>query len=188
MKRVIPFLIAIALVATACGGSDSDDVASIDGTTVTTSDDARDVAASTEEALLDFGACMRDNGVPDFPDPMLAADGSVDFGARSGEDPFADVDDDVAQAAVEACIGLLEGAVFGPGGVDFDLNEIQDRLVEFAACMRDQGIELDDPDLSDFSIGGGPEGLFGDLDLEDPEVIAAAEECQYVFADFGVGG
>jgi len=185
-RKLFMLLTAIALVAAACGGSD-DDVASL-GTDSAIQQDIEEAAGNVddEQALLAFAACMRDNGVEGFPDPSLSADGSVDFGA-SGSDPFAGVDNDVAEAAVNACLSELEGVAFAPGGSDFDLNEIQDRLVEFAQCMRDNGIDFDDPDLSGFA-SGELSNPFGDLDITDPDVQAAVEECQPIFADLGLGG
>jgi hypothetical protein len=181
----------MALVLAACGGSDDDGVATLDDTTADASlqQSVEDAAGSAddEQALLAFAACMRDNGVDGFPDPILSADGSVEF-TGSGQDPFAGVDNDTAEAAVNACIGELEGVAFAPGGTDFDFNEIQDALVEFAACMRDNGIDFDDPDLGNFAFGEGDvESPFGELDLSDPAVVAAVEECQDVFTGFGLG-
>lgn len=191
MKRILLMIAALALIAAACSGSgDSDGVATLEDGGSESLTDIENAAADVtdEEALLAFGACMRDNGVTDFPDPVLNADGSVDFGATPGEDPFADVTEEVAEAAVSACIGELEGVAFGPGGVEFDLNEIEDRFVEFAACMRDNGVDIDDPDFSNLAPGGDGLNPFAGVDFEDPDVQAALEACQGVFADLGFGG
>ena len=190
MQRFIILLATLALVLAACGGSDDGGVATLEDTPSDselqqTVEDAAGTA-DDEQALLAFAACMRDNGVEDFPDPVLNADGSVEF-TGSGQDPFAGVDNDTAEAAVNACIGELEGVAFAPGGADFDLNEIQDALVEFAACMRDNGIDFDDPDLSNAFGDGEVANPFGELDLSDPDVVAAIEECQDVFTGFGLG-
>ena len=52
----------------------------------------------------------------------------------------------------------------------------EDALLALAQCLRDQGLEVADPD---FSGGGGPRGVFrgGGLDRSDPAVQAALEEC-----------
>ena len=105
-----------------------------------------------EERLLEFAQCMRDNGV-DFPDPVIEADGTVAFGRRPGRgrgQGLADIgrDPDLPTAR-EACADLLQGLPFGPGGNrDFDDAELQDSLLEFARCMRDNGIDIADPDFS----------------------------------------
>ncbi|MGI9667186.1 MAG: hypothetical protein ACR2N2_08810 [Acidimicrobiia bacterium] len=192
MKRTMLLLAGIALIVAACGGADDSQVASLDGGLQSQDESAESASQkSDEEALLAFSACMRDNGVEDFEDPIVNADGSVEFGALegSGTDPFGGVDREVVEAAFSACTEYLEGLSFGPGGADFDLTEIEDTFVEFAACMRDNGIEIDDPDFSNL-LGGGEGGSnavspFGDLDFADPEVRAALEECQEAFAGFG---
>ena len=188
MRRLLIPVIALALAAAACGGSGDDEVATLEDTASDLEQTVSDASdpVDDEQALLAFSACMRDNGVESFPDPSLNADGSVDFGATSGN-PFGDVDDDTAEAAVNACIGELEGAAFAPGGSDFDLTGMQDAMVEFAQCMRDEGIDFDDPDLSGIFSGGEIQNPFEDLDIEDPEVAAAVEECQDAFTGIGPG-
>jgi len=191
VKRLILIIMALALVLAACGGGDDEGVASLDNTTTTgaSSDgDGLTVTERDEQALLGFAACMRDNGVPEFPDPRLNADGSVDFGAD--DRPFAELDEDVVEAAFDACVDELEGVSFAPGGENFDMTAIEDTFVEFAACMREQGIDMPDPDFSSFLLGGGEDGIspFGDVDFDDPEVLAAVEECRDVFAGLGFGG
>jgi hypothetical protein len=188
VQRLITLIAVLAIALAACGSPD-DGVASLDDATADDLAGQQQQAEGVddEQALLAFAACMRDNGVEGFPDPRLDADGSVDFGASSG-DPFAGVDNDTAEAAVNACIGELEGLAFAPGGSDFDLTEIQDALVEFAQCMRDNGIDFDDPDLRSLVLGDGDlSNPFGELDLSDPDVAAAVERCQDVFTGIGPG-
>jgi hypothetical protein len=86
-----------------------------------------------------------------------------------------------------------------------DPSEMENQLVTFAECMRDQGItDFPDPDLSDFGpgTGGGPRvetnegategpltaGLFQGVDFTDPAVQAAAEACQGEFGGPPSGG
>ena len=143
---------------------------------------------SDEERLLAFAGCMRENGV-DFPDPVVEADGTVTFGFRpgggagGGDQGLQDVGRDPdLPAAQEACGDLLEGLAFGPGQGGFDLIELQDTLLEFAQCMRDNGVDMGDPDLSRFGPGGNdddqPGGPFGAIDVNDPDFAAAFEVCQ----------
>jgi hypothetical protein len=47
--------------------------------------------------------------------------------------------------------------------------------------MRDEGLEVADPDFSTTSGQGGG-GMLGDLDRTDPAVTAALEVCQADFA------
>lgn len=197
------------LMLAACSGSDDDGVASLNnGQTNDATDDgagdATGAAATDEEALLAFAQCMRDNGVENFQDPVIGDDGGVGFGFGPGpggggdDGQFGGVDQETVQAAFEACSENLQGVAFGPGGGNFDPSEIQDNLVEFAACLREQGLQVDDPDFSNFGPGGGDAdggdlgqggGIFGgDLDPGDPDVQAAIEVCQESLGGFGPGG
>ena len=202
-SRLLSIGLAALLLVGACGGVAADDggLATLesgesDETTTTTS---AATEADTEEAALEFSQCMRDNGVPEFPDPSFTeGGGGIIVGGPDGEDPGFDPQSDEVQAAFEACGELLEGAAFGPGGGDFDATELQDNLLAMAECLRDQGLEVDDPDLSNFGPAAGgpppddeegvtedgevPQGqgfsIFGDVDLDDPDVQAAMEVCQ----------
>ena len=201
-RRQLSIGLAGLLLVGACGGVAADDgglatLESGDSDETTTTSVATE--ADTEEAALEFSQCMRDNGVPDFPDPNFSeGGGGVIVGGPDGEGPGFDPQSDEVQAAFEACGEVLEGAAFGPGGGNFDPTELQDSLLAMAECLRDQGLEVDDPDLSNFGpAAGGPppnsdegeseagEGtevrafpLFGDLDMDDPDVQAAMETCQ----------
>jgi hypothetical protein len=207
VRRSLFVIAVLALVLTACGGSGSEGVASLqDPKETDTTLDGADAGATNEEAVLAFAQCMRDQGVEGFQDPIIGEDGSVGFafggpGGPGDEDggPFGGVDQDTVQAAFEACGQYLQGVAFGPGGGDFDPSEIQDTMVEFAACLREHGVQVDDPDFSNTgpdveendSGDGGPvfSSPFGeDFDPSDPEVQAAIEACQDVIGDFGPPG
>jgi hypothetical protein len=208
-RRQLSIGLAALLLVGACGGVAADDggLATLESgesveTTTTTS---AATEADNEEAALEFAQCMRDNGVPDFPDPnFTAGGGGIVIGGPDGEGPGFDPQSEVVQAAFEACGEFLERAAFGPGGGNFDPTELQDNLLAMAECLRDQGLEVDDPDLSNFGPaaggpppdtdesdsvpGDGPQGgafsIFGDLDMDDPDVQAAMEACR---GEFGFG-
>lgn len=189
MKRLV-LVVIVALVSAACGGrntADSGGLATLEDEIVAgVAGDAATATVDAEEALLAFAACMRENGYPGFPDPTVNADGSIEFGFRGGalEDLDIDPRSDEFRVAMEACQDLLEGVAFGPrGGGEFDITELQDQLLAMAACLRDKGFDVDDPDLSGFGGGpgggAGPGGGFGDaLDFSDPDVQAAMEACR----------
>lgn len=192
MYRVLIFVAALALLAAACSGSETEGVASLENTVATTvASSAGEASASDEDTLLEFASCMRDNGVEDFEDPSIGADGVPEFNLRGGGGGD-DVDRDTVRAAFEACSEHLEGLAFGPGSVD--VTELEDTLVEFAACMRDNGYDMPDPDLSSFGPGGeggGPGGgIFGgQLEPGDPDFISAMGECEHLFENLPfVGG
>jgi hypothetical protein len=189
MNRIVISMVAFALLMAACGGSDSEGVASLETTETEAADvSSEEAAASDEETLLDFAACMRDNGIEDFEDPTFDADGAPEFSLR-GASSGSEADRDEMRAAFEVCQEHLEGLAFGPGSID--VTEVEDTLVDFAACMRDNGYDMPDPDLSNFGERGGEGGgLFGgQLDPDDPDFISAMEECEHIFENLPfVGG
>ena len=139
-----------------------------------------------EEQALAFAECMRDEGV-DWPDPSTNADGSVDLLGGQTLAQVAGSSPEATQAAADVCAPLIEGASFLPGGGSgaFDA-ETQDAFVEFAECLRDEGLEVSDPD---FSAGGNPlVGLFGPgFDPNDPDNAAAIDACSGIFAGTPIG-
>ena len=190
MKRptMIAALLAFGLLAAACNGSGPDSgVASLEMATETaqdqepTSGDAvLDEPASDEEAILAFAACLRDEGI-DVEDPTVDADGNLrpPRPRDIGQD-----DRETMLAAMEACDGYLENVAFGLEGAD--LTERQDQLLEYAACMRDNGYDMPDPDFSSMGTPGqGGGGPFGALDRDDPAFQTAQEACAEIF---GAGG
>jgi hypothetical protein len=191
--------LALALTLAACGGAAADTgdgVASLDYTTVTTT--AADETADPEAAAIAFTECMRENGV-EMEDPTVDADGNVMPGrptelpepeeGENGERIVAQAGEvsEELRAAFEGCGDLLEGTAFG--FTDVDQTELQDQLLELAQCLRDQGLEVADPDLSgepgqDIEPGQG--GPFG-IDFQDPAVQAAMEQCQELVPNFAGG-
>lgn len=188
MKKTALLVVMILAIA-ACGSGSGDEVATLDDTSVVeteepTSDELDDDA---EAAILAFSQCMRDNGVPEFPDPELDANGNFRVFAGGGPGALG-VDQDTIQAAQEECFPLIEGIIQNFVGTDF--SELEDTFLEFAECMREQGIDMPDPDFSQgFGPGaGGRAGILGDIDPTDPQFVAAAEECQGIFEGrFGPG-
>ena len=199
-RNPLILLLALALMATACGstaeatveaaplivveGSDAADTEPADVDASVDGPDATDTPTdqTNEELALEFTQCMRDEGV-DLADPTINADGSVELfqpGANSNIDP----DDPAIANAVEVCGDIIAGASFLPGA-GLDQSEIEDTLLGFAQCLRDLGFDVVDPDLSG-GFAGGPARIFGDnFDPTDPANADAVGECQ---AAFGAGG
>ena len=133
--------ISVALLATACGSGNSakSQVASL-GSTAGSSPPAT-AAANTQDALLKYAACMRENGV-NMADPTFDADGNPNgggFGAGSGINPQSDA----FQKAQTACGDLLQGVALGGGNAP-DFSSVQTSLSDYTACLRDQGLQVDD--------------------------------------------
>ncbi len=197
--RSLAVIAVLGLVLTACGGGSETDsgVATLgneeSGQTLASQEDplgggegTEDAELTREEALLAFTACLRDQGV-DIEDPTVDADGNVRLsrpGGQSGQ-PGPGGDDTFREARA-ACADLLEDAALGFGG-DVDRTELEDNLVVFAECMRDNGYDMPDPDFSAFGPGQGGGGPFGEVDRDDPAFQAAAEACEDILAGFGRG-
>jgi hypothetical protein len=208
---------ALALIAAACGSSSSDtasgvasleDVAAAEEESAT--GDSTDTQAAgdgtleADEAALQFSQCMRDEGL-DFPDIGVDAEGNPDIrdafqnsGTQPGSPEF--------REAMDTCGELLDGVSFGGRRAGLaDNTELQDALIAYSDCLRDEGL-----DVGDFQLGAGQaraqdgaaqdgagdtpqrgqgrrQGGFGDpnariaqaldLDPEDPEVAAALDTC-----------
>ena len=136
---------AVTLLATACGSSSSNEAPS---------------TADQGQALA-FAQCMRQNGVPDFPDPD--ADGRFrGVGHEAEGDPK-------FRAAQEACRDLA------PGGEHEKLGDpaFVEQMREFSQCMRDNGLpDFPDPDAQGRLRGRGHE------QQDDPQYQAALETCR----------
>lgn len=207
-------LLGALLLAGGCSGGDDDS----DGVASVADDDGEaasegDAQEEAERALFDWVDCMREEGV-DLPDPTRDEDGNLvvsgngitigggDEGGFSNDEQEAEddqpedaVDPQTMDAASEVC-----GNPPAPPGEELseeDLQAQQDAALEFADCMREQGIDdFPDPDFSDQGPGGesqsagpgseggggggGPVigGPFGQIDMGDPEMAAAFEACQ----------
>jgi hypothetical protein len=120
-------------------------------------------------------------------DPTVDADGNVDL-----QGMFAaaeDLEQAEIEAAAEACSEYIENVV--PTFSDIDFTQLQDDLLEFAECMRDNGYDMPDPDFSNFGLpgGDGPNGgPFGELDADDPAFEQALQACQDILAGFAGPG
>jgi hypothetical protein len=117
-------------------------------------------SSDQHQQALAFAACMRDNGLPDFPDP--GPDGAVLAGSSvdRGSPQFA--------SALEACQDLLPS-----GGEDNNAPDVAqfEQMKKYAACMRDNGMpEFPDP---------GPDGFAaGAFNVNDPAFTAASRACK----------
>ena len=157
--RLVGLVIWIALAGAACSTDNSAEVASLTADVPTSTDGG----ASGEDPLLAFAACMRENGLDDFEDPIVGPDGKVEFpnkASSKSEDDF--------KTAFDVCGALLEGTVLEASKTDADTAEAVDNLVEFAQCMRVAGFDMPDPDAS---------GQFQEFEKDSPDFDAAYEQC-----------
>lgn len=145
----------ITLMAAACGGDDSSGLATLQGVT-TTAPDETITAAGAEEPTSEVG---------------VARDGEET--ATSGAVGDTGTDDTAADHSTGDV--TRDGETASAGDAD-DLTD-EERLLEFAQCMRDEGVDISDPDPTVFGPGSGGGRPFGGLDFDDADVSAAFEVC-----------
>lgn len=119
------------------------------------------------DAYYDYAGCMRENGLEDWPDPMVDEDGGVDMDPGGGD--AYDLDDPDVEAANEECQAILddaESANAGPGLTPEEQAERQDQTLAMAQCMRDRGWDFPDPEISE---DGGNVGISVGPDANLPE-------------------
>ena len=137
------------------------------------SGDSEPAGGDTEQALLDFARCMRDNGVPSFPDPLAKPDGGLRLERPAGVSPRA-LDEALASCKSEARAAGIDSGSAAPD------TESQDQLLKLSRCMRANGIpEFPDPKPGS-DVLSGLHGLFQDFDLGSPRVARALQRCQSV--------
>jgi hypothetical protein len=128
------------------------------------SPDASPTASVDPEAAMQaFSACMREHGVnvqfssvgDDAGGPVTSTDKGSDKG-----DEGRPIDKGEFAAAEKACKHLLpKGGTDGPAG-EID-PEFQDKMLEFAKCMREHGVDMPDPQFGtggNVTIGGPDDG------------------------------
>ncbi len=151
--------LAIGGFLVACGGSDS----------------GEDTGDDRTDARLAFSQCMRDNGV-DMPDPK--PDGRMAFDPDSGVDPQSPE----FRAAQGECGSLMEDAI--PDLDSDEMSERNDQILEFAQCMRGEGIDMADPQTDGLPMAMMNSGI----NPTDPAVRDAMEACQDTLPDRMGGG
>lgn len=126
-------------------------------------------AADPQDAALTYSRCMRENGLPAFPD--ADAEGRIRI-------PLGSIDPDSAEfrAAGDACRHLApEGwgeETAAPGDAEV--------MLKFARCMRENGLpDYPDPDPN--------AGVRITLDPNDPKAQAALESCKAILQDLQNG-
>jgi hypothetical protein len=163
-------LCVIGLVA--CGGGGSGTSSGEAGSGAGSSGGA---SASREEAGLKFAECMREHGV-EMEDPA------------PGQNITLENNDATTKKALAACNGKL-----GDAGQELSAEEgeeFREGWLAFSQCMRDEGIDLADPQF----LGPGKVRLgIAGIDTNSPAFEAAAEACQDEVPDqtgggIGVGG
>ena len=162
-------LAGIALLAAACGGGSATPAVASLGAIKTTTTTAL-TAANRQADALKFSACMRSNGVTNFPDP--GSGGRIQF--QDGQGGALDRNSPTFQAASKAC------SKYRPKPSPAQIQALQQNALKFSTCMRSHGVaNFPDPNFS--SSGGGFRvrigSASGGLDPNSPTFQAAQKAC-----------
>lgn len=149
----------IILLTAGCGGGKPADAASASASASPT---------SPAEMALEYAQCIREHGVPKYPDPTVNGNsiGSGDNVNALG------VSQSVLQAAQNAC-QKLSPQNFVPAGADTAQNIAQGRT--YAECIRTHGV----PDFPDPSSDGKFD-VPTSINVQGPAYTAASKACQSV--------
>jgi hypothetical protein len=161
---VLGALLALALAG--CGGADAkDDGIASAGGTATPSSSASAASGTDKDRFLQYAQCMRQNGVPEFPDPEVNG-GAVQMRLPDG------VDRAKVDAAQQKCKQYLPN-----GGENSTPNpQLREQMLKLSQCMRENGV----PNFPDPDDGGGIRldgGKLG-IDPQSDTFKSAQEKCQ----------
>ena len=181
-------LVAMAVALTACSSAAAGpSVASLEDPGGSAAPSQSSVPTDPQEAFLAYAACMRENGV-DMPDPEIVEDDgggeTKGFGIQVGG-PAGSVDKEKFRAADTECRKHLANVVGAGKGPNLS-PEDEEKLLQFARCMREHGIDMPDPQNGGMIInedeGNGPK-----IDPNDPDFQAAQEACEALLPGNGAG-
>lgn len=170
VNALVALVVSLAIAAGACSGDDaSPGVATAPSAESQPAGSNLGTGAVKPDAVA-YAQCMRDNGVPAFPDPDSNGQPLVDPEALEALGVTTDSE------TYKACAPLLPNQA-----KELD-QATHDALLEAAKCMRDQGItNFPDPSVGD---GAEPEP---DIDSESPQFLAAHEACRHLLPNGGAG-
>jgi hypothetical protein len=185
MTRLTPLaavaITLLAIVASGCGSSDSsgEGVAALDtgAAAAETQTTEQQTEQDPQEAALKWARCMREHGV-DVPDPEVGSGGRITV--RPAPGARIDRGGEEFREAIRACGSLLGNA--RPQLTEEQREELQETMLAFAKCMREQAIDFPDPD---FSGGGGVfrVGPGRGFDPDDPDFRKAQEACEPILQE-----
>lgn len=152
-------VLAVALAAGCADSATGEELPTAQGAGTSPSPSA---SVDKADQARKFAACMRENGMPNFPDPD--ANGEFDISGLAGGGG----DRGKVRAALEKCQDLR------PPGLGPDAAQANpEQLLKWAQCMRDKGVDVPDPNPN-----GGPLFEQGAIDFDDPAFRKAMEACR----------
>lgn len=132
------------------------------------------VAASPNDALHLVGECLRQHGLANFPDPVVATDGPAAGHGILAKTDLKSYPDAVAQQAIAACGTAMTNANIDTGQRSSGITqqELQARLA-LARCIRAHGVpNFPDPNPTTGDVTAPP-----GLNKNSPSILAAIQAC-----------
>jgi hypothetical protein len=175
-------LLALLIAACSSAAAAPSGVATLQSPDPSGSGDPRaspSASLSPEDAALAFARCMREHGIP-MDDPKVGGGANGPISISIGGPG---IDTEKLEAAQEACGGFM--GVSGPKGTMPP--DLLDKLVEYASCMREHGIDFPDPQTNGGGVIIGGPGSKDALDPSSPKFQAAHEACRSIMPDGGPG-
>jgi hypothetical protein len=163
MKKWKIALEVISILLLVACGSTSDDVPSL---APTPTSKAEGVVVSNELLMIEFTECLRNEGL-EVADPIMDEDGSIQFPEILDENGVS------KEEWWENCGVLLENLTLEEEKEDRS-GELEYYL-ELAACMREEGVEVEDPTVETLDAWMGD--FKTTTDFDDPDTQAVFETC-----------
>jgi hypothetical protein len=194
-RRPRRMLAAVGLAAVLAGslaacGADTggDDVASLATGEQAGGTSTTEVTPLTEEEIAEaqeaFQECMKEHGV-DIQMAPVEGDGTGGGGmvTRTEAGAAGDAPEDMPsmeemEAANEECQPLMEKVIQNAPKPDpEEMARMKEQALQFAQCMRDNGVDMPDPEFSEDG-GGITQSLGGPGETEDPDMETAMQTCR----------
>lgn len=187
LQPIVTALALAAMLAACSAGAAGPSVASLSdpGASGVPAATPSPTPMTPHDAALAYARCMRENGV-DMPDPIVETDGgggvSIGQSGIGQSGPDATVSKDEFREADEGCRHFMEAA--RPDAGPPLSAEDMDKMLAFAQCMRENGIDMEDPTADGgirVRIGGvsssGEDGGNAGPPVNQPELEAAHAAC-----------
>ena len=132
-----------------------------------------DTGFTNEEKATQFVECMREHGFKDVKDPALNADGSINW--EPIKESFGQLDrkNVKLRKAYDDCLSLIQDITKTKSDSAENMEDLEDKLLEYAKCLREKGLNVPDPD---FSERANMKDFLSDLG-NSPKVQRIEDEC-----------
>jgi hypothetical protein len=167
-NALVAAVMIVGLGLAGCGGSSDDGgQAASTGGAASNNGPAPGGTEQQQAELLKYAQCMRENGVPDFPDPV---NGRLELRGRRGGG--LDPESPQFKAAQERCKDVEPPGLAQQG----QSGERQEQMLKYVRCMRENGV----PNFPDPQPDGRLviDGRALGMNPESPTFKAAEEKCR----------